>query len=200
MNTFNSITSFSLPCPLNSFCINIYPISLDKITFAEFELLTSPEIYQQIKSYLGELEKKKSRVKSRQSFSTFLDPSANERRQEFFEKLHQRYKPSHHYLEGTLIFAVFLHYFKCMVTFSFRISKVTQLPVEMIKSSESLQVSSNFYFTLTIHQSFAPALLNYEVGVIIVRYRCSRSLNTKLAATIMHTMTLKIVNMHHAVT
>ena len=68
---------------------------VDKVTFPEFEILTNPEIFEQIKSYLGELEKKKSRVKSRKSFSTFLDPSGNERRQKFFEKLHQRYKLSH---------------------------------------------------------------------------------------------------------
>ena len=68
-------------------CIGLF---LDKITFSEFELLTSPEVFEQIKSYLGKLEGKKSSVKNRQSFSTFLDPSIDDHRQEFFEKLHHR--------------------------------------------------------------------------------------------------------------
>ncbi|CAB4026712.1 Hypothetical predicted protein, partial [Paramuricea clavata] len=81
-----------------------------KITFSEFEILTNPEMFEQIKSYLGQLEGKKSSLRNRQSFSAFLDPLVDERRREFFEKLHQR------------------------------ISKVTQLPIEMIRSSEALQV------------------------------------------------------------
>ncbi|XP_028391507.1 transmembrane prolyl 4-hydroxylase-like [Dendronephthya gigantea] len=82
----------------------------DKVTFSEFEILVSPDVYEQIKSYLVSLEGRKSSIKSRKSFSTFLDPFTDNHRQEFFEKLHQR------------------------------IAKVTQLPIEMIRSSEALQV------------------------------------------------------------
>jgi hypothetical protein len=70
--------------------IGVVFVSLDKITFDEFEIITSPEVFEQIKSYLGKLEGKKSSVKNRQSFSTFLDPSLDNDRREFFEKLHQR--------------------------------------------------------------------------------------------------------------
>ena len=64
--------------------------SLDKITFSEFEILTSPDVVEQIKSYLGKLEEKKASVKNRQSFSTFLDPYVDKHREEFFEKLYRR--------------------------------------------------------------------------------------------------------------
>ena len=73
-------------------CIFHVSMFLGKITFSEFEILTNPEMFEQIKSYLGQLEGKKSSLKSRQSFSAFLDPLVDERRREFFEKLHQRYK------------------------------------------------------------------------------------------------------------
>ncbi len=59
----------------------------DKITFSEFEILTRPELFEQIKSDL-----KKSSVKSRPSFSAILDHLLDDYRKEFFEKLHQRYE------------------------------------------------------------------------------------------------------------
>ncbi len=54
----------------------------DKIIFSEFEMLTRPELFEQIKSGLGKLEWEKSSVKSRQSFSAFLDHLLDDYRKE----------------------------------------------------------------------------------------------------------------------
>ena len=52
--------------------------------------MTSPDVIEKIKAFLGNLENTKSEVKNRQSFSAFLDPSINEEQTEFFEDLYNR--------------------------------------------------------------------------------------------------------------